>query len=125
MKYIKSIVGNSIHFKELENSVLFILDDGFKFFHPLSMTNFIRNNIEITYTDEWKFTLRKSEKIDDEWIGSLVSSLEKTVNKSGCQANKKKMEQLNNTHYEFGKVKGILSVNGDERVMIELVQVNE
>lgn len=64
-------------------------------------------------------------KKDDEWIGNLVSSLEKTVNKSGCQANKKKMEQLNNTHYEFGKVKGILSVNGDERVMIELVQVNE
>lgn len=125
MKYIKSIVSNSIHFKELKSSVLFILDDGFKFFHPLSMTNFIRNNIEITYTDEWKFTLRKSEKIDDEWIGNLVSSLEKTVNKSGCQANKKKMEQLNNTHYEFGKVKGILSVNGDERVMIELVQVNE
>lgn len=62
MKYIKSIVSNSIHFKELENSVLFILDDGFKFFHPLSMTNFIRNNIEITYTDEWKFTLRKSMK---------------------------------------------------------------
>lgn len=68
MKYIKSIVSNSIHFKELENSVLFILDDGFKFFHPLSMTNFIRNNIEITYTDEWKFTLRKSEKVHGEWV---------------------------------------------------------
>lgn len=68
MKYIKSIVSNSIYFKELENSVLFILDDGFKFFHPLSMTNFICNNIEITYTDEWKFTLRKSEKVDGKWV---------------------------------------------------------
>ena len=68
MKYIKSIVSNSIHFKELKNSVLFILDDGFKFFHPLSMTHFIRNNIEVTYTDEWKFTLRKSEKVNDEWV---------------------------------------------------------
>lgn len=68
MKYIKSIVSNSIHFKELENSVLFILDDGFKFFHPLSMTHFICNNVEITYTDEWKFTLRKSEKVNDEWV---------------------------------------------------------
>ena len=69
----------------------------------------------------------KNERVkkDNEWIGKLVPSLEKTVNKSGCQANKKKMEQLNNTHYEFGKVKGIFSVNGDERVMIELVQVNE
>ena len=68
MKYIKSIVSNSIHFKELENSVLFILDDGFKFFHPLSMTHFICNNVEITYTAEWKFTLRKSEKVNDEWV---------------------------------------------------------
>ena len=68
MKYIKSIVSSSIHFKELKNSVLFILDDGFKFFHPLSMTHFIRNNIEVTYTDEWKFTLRKSEKVNDEWV---------------------------------------------------------
>lgn len=68
MKYIKSIVSDSIHFKELENSVLFILDDGFKFFHPLSMTHFICNNIEIAYTDEWKFTLRKSEKVDGKWV---------------------------------------------------------
>ena len=68
MKYIKSIVSNSIYFKELENSVLFILDDGFKFFHPLSMTHFICNNVEITYTAEWKFTLRKSEKVDGKWV---------------------------------------------------------
>ena len=61
---------------------------------------------------------------DDECVGTFVPSLEKTVNKSECQANKKKMEQLNNTHYEFGKVKGIFYVRG-EHVMIELVEVNE
>ena len=64
-------------------------------------------------------------KKDDEWAGTIVPSLEKTVNKSGCQENKKKMEQLNNTHYEFSKAKGIFSVNGVEHVMIELVEVNE
>ena len=32
------------------------------------MTHFICNNIEITYTDEWKFTLRKSEKVDGKWV---------------------------------------------------------
>ena len=71
--------------------------------------------------------LLKYERVkkDDEWVGTIVPSLEKTVNKSKCQENKKKMEQLNNTHYEFGKVKGIFSVNGDERIMIELVEVNE
>lgn len=82
MKYIKSIVSNSIYFKELENSVLFILDDGFKFFHPLSMTNFICNNIEITYTDEWKFTLRKSEKVDGEWVD--IETKEVKGNDIGC-----------------------------------------
>ena len=71
--------------------------------------------------------LLKYERVkkDDEWVGNIVPSREKTVNESKCQANKEKMEQLNNTHYEFGKVKGIFSVNGDERVMIELVEVNE
>ena len=64
-------------------------------------------------------------KKDDEWIGNLVPSLEKTVNESECQANKKKIEQLNNTHYEFDKVKGIFSVNGDEHVMIELVDMSK
>ena len=62
---------------------------------------------------------------DDEWVGTIVPSLEKTVNKSGCQANKKAMEQLNNTHYKFGKVKGIFDVRGTDHVMIELVEVNE
>ena len=62
---------------------------------------------------------------DGEWIGTIVPSLKKTVNDSECQSNKKRLEQLNNTHYEFGKVKGIFSVNGAEHIMIELVQVNE
>ena len=61
-------------------------------------------------------------KKDDEWIGELVPSLEKTLNSSYCQSNKKTMEQLNNTHYKFGKVKGIFSVNKDDHVMIELVK---
>ena len=64
-------------------------------------------------------------KKDDEWIGELVPSLEKTLNSSYCQSNKKTMEQLNNTHYEFGKVKGIFGVRQEQHVMIELVQVNE
>ena len=42
-----------------------------------------------------------------------------------CQLNKNTMEQLNNTHYEFGKVKGIFSIKGTEHIMIELVEVNE
>ena len=62
---------------------------------------------------------------DGEWIGKLVPSLEKTINSSHCQSNKKLIEQLNNTHYEFGKVKGIFSMNGAEHIMIELVEVNE
>ena len=62
---------------------------------------------------------------DGEWIGTIVPSLEKTVNDSECQSNKKRLEQLNNTHYEFGKVKGIFSVGANEHVMIELVEVNE
>ena len=64
-------------------------------------------------------------KKDDEWIGDLVPSLKKTLNSSHCQSNKKTMEQFNNTHYEFGKVKGIFSVGANDHVMIELVQVNE
>ena len=62
---------------------------------------------------------------DDEWIGTIVPSLEKTINSSQCQSNKKTMEKLNNTHYKFGKVKGIFSVGANEHVMIELVEVNE
>ena len=62
---------------------------------------------------------------DGEWIGTIVPSLEKTVNSSQCQSNKKTIEQLNNTHYEFGQVKGILSVGANEHIMIELVEVNE
>ena len=62
---------------------------------------------------------------DDEWIGTIVPSLEKTINSSHCQSNKKTVEKLNNTHYKFGEVKGIFSVNGAEHIMIELVEVNE
>lgn len=62
---------------------------------------------------------------DDEWIGTIVPSLEKTINSSQCQSNKKTMEQLNNTHYKFGKVKGIFSVGANEHAIIELVEVNE
>ena len=71
--------------------------------------------------------LLKYERVkkDDEWVGNIVPSLEKTVNNSKCQANKEKMEQLNNTHYEFGKANGIFSVEGNEHIMIELVEVNE
>ena len=62
-------------------------------------------------------------KKDDEWIGNLVPSLEKTLNSSHCQSNKKTMEQLNNTHYEFGQVKGMFSVGANEHAIIELVEV--
>ena len=64
-------------------------------------------------------------KKDGEWIGTVVPSLEKTLNTSYCQSNKKTMEQLNNTHYEFGKVKGMFSVGANEHAIIELVEVNE
>lgn len=62
---------------------------------------------------------------DDEWIGTIVPSLEKTVNDSQCQSNKKTMEKLNNIHYKFGQVKGIFSVGANEYAIIELVEVNE
>ena len=64
-------------------------------------------------------------KKDDEWIGNLVPSLKKTLNSSHCQSNKKTMEQLNGTHYKFGKVKGMFSVGANEHAIIELVEVNE
>lgn len=64
-------------------------------------------------------------KKDDEWIGTIVPSLKKTLNSSYCQSNKKTMEQLNNTHYKFGQVKGIFSVGANKHAIIELVEVNE
>ena len=64
-------------------------------------------------------------KKDDEWIGTIVPSLKNTLNSSHCQSNKKTMEQLNGTHYKFGKVKGIFSVGTNEHAIIELVEVNE
>ena len=64
-------------------------------------------------------------KKDGEWFGSMRPSLKKTLGSSSCKSNKEAMEELNNTRYEFGKVKGIFSVNGAEHIMIELVEVNE
>ena len=64
-------------------------------------------------------------KKDGEWFGSMRPSLKKTLESSSCKSNKEAMEELNNTRYEFGKVKGIFSVNGAEHIMIELVEVNE
>lgn len=62
---------------------------------------------------------------EGEWIGNTVASYKETIKDSRCQWNKEAMEQLNGTHYEFGKVKGIFDVRGTNLVMIELVEVNE
>ena len=62
---------------------------------------------------------------EGELIGTSVASYKETIEDSRCQWNKEAMEQLNNTHYKFGKVKGIFSVGANEHVMIELVEVNE
>ena len=64
-------------------------------------------------------------KNDGEWFGSMRPSLKETIESSRCQWNKEAMEELNGTHYKFGKVKGIFDVRGTNHVMIELVQVNE
>lgn len=61
---------------------------------------------------------------EGEWVGTPVASYKETIEDSRCQYNKKTMEQLNNTHYKFGKVKGIFDVRGTNHVMIELVEVN-
>ena len=81
-------------------------------------------NPQNTVIVECPLAYEKVEK-NNEWIGCLVPSLEKTLNSSYCQSNKKTMENLNNTHYEFGQVKGIFEVRGTDHVMIELVQVNK
>ena len=62
---------------------------------------------------------------EGEWVGSYVPSLKETIESTRCQWNKEAMEELNGTHYKFGKVKGIFDVSGTNRVMIELVEVNE
>ena len=67
----------------------------------------------------------KQIKKDGEWFGSMRPSLKKTIESSSCKWNKEAMEELNNTHYEFGKVKGIFEVCNSTHVMIELVEVNE
>lgn len=69
----------------------------------------------------------KTERVkkDGEWLGSVVPSLKETIKSERCQWKKKTMEELNGTHYKFGKVKGIFSVKNATRVTIELVEVNE
>ena len=69
----------------------------------------------------------KTEQIkkDGEWFGSRRPSLKKTIESSSCKWNKEAMEELNNTRYEFGKVKGIFEVCNITHVMIELVEVNK
>lgn len=62
---------------------------------------------------------------EGEWVGTSVASYKETIEDSRCQWNKEAMEQLNNTHYKFGKVKGIFKVRSTNHVMIELVEVNE
>lgn len=62
---------------------------------------------------------------EGEWVGTSVASYKETIEDSRCQYNKKAMEELNGTHYKFGKVKGIFDVRGTDHVMIELVEVNE
>ena len=64
-------------------------------------------------------------KKDGEWFGSMKPSLKETIESSRCQWNKEAMEELNGTHYKFGKAKSIFYVNGAELVTIELVEVNE
>ena len=64
-------------------------------------------------------------KKDGEWFGSTRPSLKETIESSRCQWNKEAMEELNDVHYKFGKVKGIFDVRGTNHVMIELVEVNE
>ena len=62
---------------------------------------------------------------EGEWVGTPVASYKETIEDSRCQYNKKAMEELNDAHYKFGKVKGIFDVRGTNHVMIELVEVNE
>ena len=62
---------------------------------------------------------------EGEWVGSYVASYKETIEDSRCQWNKKAMEELNGTHYKFGKVKSIFDVRGTNHVTIELVEVNE
>ena len=68
---------------------------------------------------------RERVKNDDEWLGTIVPSLKKTLNTNECKLHKEILEQLNNTHYKFGKVKGIFDGRQTEHVLIELVEVNK
>lgn len=66
---------------------------------------------------------KETVKKEGEWVGTRVASYKETINDSRCQYNKKTMEELNNVHYKFGKVKGIFDVRGTDHVMIELIEV--
>ena len=78
------------------------------------------NSVIVECTLENELVRKKGE-----WVGSMRPSLKETIESSRCQWNKEAMEELNNVHYKFGKVKGIFDVSGTNRVMIELVEVNE
>lgn len=66
---------------------------------------------------------KETVKAEGEWFGRSIPSLKETIKESDCQWNKKAMEQLNNTRYEFGKARGIFYAGGVNHVMIELVEV--
>ena len=127
MKVRNLVLGLMLAANVLTAHSAFIVPHNHSQFSAQTMTSTVSSTIINSQNTAVVECLLKYERVkkDDEWVGNIVPSLEKTVNTSKCQANKEKMEQLNNTHYEFGKVKGILSVEGNEHVMIELVEVNE
>ena len=127
MKVRNLVLGLMLAANVLTAHSAFIVPHNHSQFSAKTMTSTVSSTIINSQNTAVVECLLKYERVkkDDEWVGNIVPSLEKTVNKSKCQANKKKMEQLNNTHYEFGKVKGIFSVEGNEHIMIELVEVNE
>ena len=127
MKVRNLVLGLMLAANVLTAHSAFIVPHNHSQFSAKTMTSTVSSTIINSQNTAVVECLLKYERVkkDDEWVGNIVPSLKKTVNKSKCQENKKKMEQLNNTHYEFGKVKGIFSVEGNEHVMIELVEVNE
>ena len=127
MKVRNLVLGLMLAANVLTAHSAFIVPHNNTEFSAKTMTSTVSSTIINSQNTAVVECLLKYERVkkDGEWVGNIVPSLEKTVNKSDCQENKEKMEQLNNTHYEFGKAKGIFSVEGNEHVMIELVEVNE
>ena len=127
MKVRNLVLGLMLAANVLTAHSAFIVPHSHSQFSAKTMTSTVSSTIINSQNTAVVECLLKYERVkkDDEWVGNIVPSLEKTVNTSKCQANKEKMEQLNNTHYEFGKVKSIFSVKGNEHIMIELVEVNE